>query len=439
MSSAGPRTRPAPAHIAAIDAGRGLAASYVVLAHVFQILGYKYSLSNWPLLVDMASAYAHQAVLFFFLLSGFSIHYASLDRPLDGWAGIRHYYYLRLRRVVPIFFVVVAGLLAMLWLGKWLALPGYDEKWQAWGWRDVVYSLLFLTDRVGTCGRIATVLPSDPPFWSLSYEMFYYLIYPLFWLLARRFTIAGAVVAGAVASGAAIFFGWWQCHHVFNVLQLYYVWCLGAWVADIRRHDLRLAWPRWLMYPQVFLAAAAAWTVAESAWLRWEEPLWVAALFPLLALPVAGRAGVVSRRQAVVATLAIVLGLAAVLGVASVKAVSHDMVTFRWRVLLLAALVLLWAWSDGQAWRQQGRAVLMQLFLPLGAVSYALYLVHYPALAWARAVTEKLHWPVSAGLLCLPLVLALAWGLELWFQPRAVAWLERLRKARRGDWDSAPR
>lgn len=438
MSSAGPRTRPAPAHIAAIDAGRGLAASYVVLAHVFQILGYKYSLSNWPLLVDMASAYAHQAVLFFFLLSGFSIHYASLDRPLDTWAGVRLYYYLRLRRVVPIFFVVVAGLLAVLWLGKWLALPGYDEKWQAWGWRDVIYSLLFLTDRAGTCGRIATVLPSDPPFWSLSYEMFYYLIYPLFWLLARHFTIGGAVLAGAIASVAAIFFDGWQCHHVFNVLQLYYVWCLGAWVADVRRHGMRLAWPRWLMYAQVFLAAAAAWTVAESAWLRWEEPLWVAALFPLLALSVAGW-GEISRRQAMLASLAMVLGLAAVLGIASVKAVSHDMAMFCWRVLLLAAIVLLWVWSDGLAWRQRARGGLIRLFLPLGAVSYALYLVHYPALAWARAVTEKLHWPVSAALLCLPPVLALAWGLELRLQPRAVAWLERLRKGRRGDLVSAPR
>ena len=44
-----------------------------------------------------------------------------------------------------------------------------------------------------------------------------------------------------------------------------------------------------------------------------------------------------------------------------------------------------------------------------------------------------------AALLCLPPVLALAWGLELRLQPRAVAWLERLRKGRRGDLVSAPR
>ncbi|WP_171014013.1 acyltransferase [Chitinivorax sp. B] len=410
-----------------VEAARGVCAGYVVLAHVFQIFGYKYSLlGSVPLLVDLASGYPHEAVLFFFLLSGFSIHYASLDRPLDQVSGVWRYIYLRLRRVYPIFLVAVLGIFGLYGLGLGLGISHYQVLWQDLRWQDVIATVTFVADRSPTCGRLATVLPTNPPFWSLSYEIFYYLLYPVFWWVAQRRSIWTTIWAGGVVSLLAVVVGAWQCGHVSNVLSLYYVWCLGALIAEYKRRGAILQLPRMVVYLVPYLAVLVVWVIAKSRLVDFETPFWVAAFFVILAYPVSAGAKVVLTARARWSGLAMMLvAVLAVLGLAQFKTLSDDMTVFHQRLFLF---LLIWAgllMSDGQAWRSYMTKWLIQHLHWLGSVSYALYLIHYPLLIWMREWTEHMGLQVHWGLLVLPLVLYLAWWLERWLQPRLVPWLDR--------------
>lgn len=409
-------------HIRSIDAARGIAASYVMIAHLFQIMGFKYSLQNqYPLLVNLLSGYPHQAVLFFFLLSGFSIHYVSLDRPLLEWAGIRRYYYLRLRRVVPIFLLAVALVLVLLFIGSLMQLPRHTVAWSGLTLIDLAYTLLFLTDRKEVCGNLAASLATNPPFWSLSYEMFYYLLYPLFWRLSRQTSAAMAFGLVSLLSLAAwLVSHYFGCSHPANLLTLYWVWCAGAWIADLKRSQAVLPLSRSLAYLIPCLALNAVLVVAESslAWLT--TLLWVIVLFVPLAFQVSS--GNARRLPVAQKVWLVLVGLAVFVAVAIIAAkhpLAHDMATFTRRLWFLAALWLLLIVTDGSGWRKRLWQRLIAVVAPVGGVSYALYLIHYPILVFFAAALPAN--PSLAALFAVPPILLAAWWLECRCQP----WMAR--------------
>lgn len=408
-------------YIRAVEAARGAAAVYVVLAHVFQILGFKQSLASYPLIVHFAAGYAHQAVLFFFLLSGFSIHYSSSARPLASWAGVRHYYYLRIRRVVPIFLVAVSLTLLLLWTGLQLGLPSFSDRWQQFDLRSLLFTLGFLADREGICGRWATVLPANPPIWSLAYEMFYYLIYPLFWRSLQQFGLRITLVVSLLLSGVAAATGMVHCDHLLNVLALYGVWCIGAATADLKLRQQRVGMPRYFIYLLIPLALYAIWITAESAWNKFDTPLWIAAFVPLLVYPVSNAVEQslnAKQRAGLIVIATVVISLAMYL--AARYPLARDMGSLYIRFAILGLLWLLLIVTDNAPWRIRLHSWLIKRLEPFGRISYALYLLHYPILVFAFALT--LHWAISAvwALLCLPVVIVVAWALERKFQPAVV-------------------
>lgn len=415
-------------YIRVVEAARGAAAAYVVLAHVFQILGFKQSLASYPLIVHFAAGYAHQAVLFFFLLSGFSIHYSSSDRPLGSWSGIRHYYYLRVRRVVPIFLVAVSLTLLLLWIGLQLGLPSFSDRWRQVDLRSLLFTLGFLADREGMCGRWATVLPANPPIWSLAYEMFYYSIYPIFWRVLRQFGLPNTIVASLILSVAAAAIGMLHCDHLLNVLALYGVWCIGAATADLKLRRQRIGVPRYFAYVLIPSALYAIWITAESAWNRFDTPLWMAVFVPLLVYPVSEAAYqslTLKQRAGLVVLAGMVISV--VMYLAARYPLARDMASLNIRFALLGVVWLLLIVTDNAPWRRQLHSWLINRLEPLGRISYALYLLHYPILVFAFALT--VHWAISAvwALLCLPVVIVAAWALERKFQPAVVrAWNARI-------------
>lgn len=408
-------------YIHVVEAARGAAAAYVVLAHVFQILGFKHSLANYPLIVHFAAGYAHQAVLFFFLLSGFSIHYSSSARPLANWAGVRHYYYLRVRRVIPIFLVAVSLTLLFLWTGLQLGLPSFADRWQQFDLQSLLFTLGFMADREGICGRWATVLPANPPIWSLSYEMFYYLIYPIFWRVLQQFGLRVTLVISLLLSGVAAAIGMVHCDHLLNVLALYGVWCIGAATADLKLRQRRVGIPRYFAYLLIPIALYVIWITAESAWNKFDTPLWIAVFVPLLLYPVSDAAEqlLTAKQRAGLIVLAVIV-MFLVMYLAAYYPLARDMVSLYIRFVLLGLVWLLLIATDNAPWRTLLRSWLIHRLEPLGRISYALYLLHYPSLVFAFALT--LHWTISAvwALLCLPMVVAASWALERKFQPVVV-------------------
>lgn len=302
-----------------------------------------------------------------------------------------------------------------------LGLPSFSDRWQQFDLRSLLFTLGFMADRDGICGRWATVLPANPPIWSLAYEMFYYLIYPIFWFVLQKFGLRITLAISLCLSGVAAATGMVHCDHLLNVLALYGVWCIGAATADLKLRQRRIGIPRYFAYLLIPLALYAIWITAESAWNKFDTPLWIAVFVPLLVYPVSNateQSLTLKQRVGLVVLASIVIAL--VMSLALRYPLARDMVSLYIRFALLGLMWLLLIATDNAPWRARLRSWLIHRLEPLGRISYALYLLHYPILVFAFSLT--LHWTISAiwALLCLPVVIGAAWVLERKFQPAVV-------------------
>ncbi|MBB5020197.1 peptidoglycan/LPS O-acetylase OafA/YrhL [Chitinivorax tropicus] len=399
--------------VASLEAARGFAALYVTIAHLLQILGFKSGQGSMPLLVEMVGGYAHQAVLFFFLLSGFSIHYASLHRPLDTWQGVKAYLLLRVRRLYPIWLVVYALAVILIWIGVQRDIPRYQVWWAGISQWDWWANLLFLGDRGYVCGRLANALPSTAV-WSLGYEVIYYLLYPVFWWSTRRFGIHRTLWAVGVTSGVAFWLNEQHCHHLWNVLELYIGWCLGAWIAHRQRVGLtfKLSGEAAFLVGMALLLVALA--VGYTRFAALAELSWLGLFFILMAWHWADptyRTPAGPRK----AHLAMIMVLMAILVLALEQwrhfATSSSLFTGRVIVFTLGSLILL-VWS-GRPSAGTAMAQLTRWLLPLGGVSYAQYLLHLPLIQAGHAYGGP--W---GAIVALPITWLLAYWLEKQWQPQ---------------------
>jgi hypothetical protein len=144
-----------------LEALRGGASLYVLCHHISSnYLGLKNTLIGLPL------RFGHEAVLIFFVLSGFVIHHSSFDQIASGF---KKYFIKRFRRIYPIF--ILSMLLSLLIV--------YVSGYQCGKAGDILTSmagnLLMLQD----LGKDSWVSPflGNYPLWSLSFEWWYYMIY----------------------------------------------------------------------------------------------------------------------------------------------------------------------------------------------------------------------------------------------------------------------
>jgi len=211
--------------ILSIEAIRGIAAIYVMLGHIVQLYQVYSYFPGYEFAIKTVFGYGHQAVLLFFIVSGFSITYSSYDIDLSDKESLKVYFFKRFRRIYPLFLIVLLFSLLVL---KITAIPS-DLK------RNVL-SFLFLTDNAS--GSIADPIPTNYPIWSLSYEVVYYLLYPVLvfvWSkLGQKKTLI-IILGISIVSGLLGFAGW--PNHIFNILQYYWIWIAGAMLADAYVHE----------------------------------------------------------------------------------------------------------------------------------------------------------------------------------------------------------
>ena len=247
-----------------LDGMRGLAALYVLVGHARWLLwegfgSYSQHSQSYHLLgklVVYASALArfgHEAVIFFFVLSGFVIHlrYARLllrdpHAPFDLFPYLSR----RARRLYPPLIAALAITYGLDRLGQSADLPTatgttlyplinehvrFDHSAVT-----LTRNLAFVTD---------PVFGSDGPLWSLGYEWYFYLLYPLVFGLARR-SWKAATIAMTLTSALGFLPVWGQHldwpRHIF---QMMLIWWFGATLADsfIGRPGISLQALRWLM------------------------------------------------------------------------------------------------------------------------------------------------------------------------------------------------
>ncbi len=184
--------------------------------------------------------YGHEAVLFFFVLSGFVIHLRYARRlALDGvksrfdWFS---YVYRRARRLYPplLFALLLTSVLDHI--GKRHGFLIYVHQTPVdiinrmfnphYGWRNALGNLLFLVE---------TYVPAwgtDTPLWSLKFEWWFYMLYPLAWWLSRR-SIALATVAVALGLFLSFHPALLGMRLLSDVLRMMLIWWMGALLADV--------------------------------------------------------------------------------------------------------------------------------------------------------------------------------------------------------------
>jgi peptidoglycan/LPS O-acetylase OafA/YrhL len=173
-----------------LDLVRFGAASIVVLSHLWAL-----ALPNHPLPWP-----GHAAVVIFFVLSGFVISHAA--RPELGLRGYLHH---RTARIYPVVLgaAVLAALLSAFGVNtmQYAGTRGSDAL-------DVALNVTFLAQ---TWTNVA--LPYNGPFWSLNYEVWYYVLFGI-WCYhpSRLLLLCAIVIAGP------------------KILLLLPVWMLGVWL-----------------------------------------------------------------------------------------------------------------------------------------------------------------------------------------------------------------
>lgn len=162
-----------PVRNAAIDGIRGLAALSVLWFHVW-LYRENRPQADRTLVFDMVGFAAHLGLVCFFVLSGFLLYRAFVRAALGGpRADVGTYAIRRAARIVPAYYVAIAGVLVLF------ALLGPDNITPSA--RELPLFLAF-----GQNYSMDTLMQLIPVAWTLCVEVAFYLVLPFIGLLALR-------------------------------------------------------------------------------------------------------------------------------------------------------------------------------------------------------------------------------------------------------------
>jgi peptidoglycan/LPS O-acetylase OafA/YrhL len=246
-----------------LDGLRGIAALYVVLHHASRMLwtGAPAAGSSLAWGIESFFSFGHQAVLLFFLISGFCIHHRQAQQratriPVAGFA------WRRLRRLYPPLVLALIVTAALDHFGAQLSPQLYTEPSNYWRGPITVgssYSLQTLVGNLAFQARLSVPeLGSNSPLWSLAFEFWFYALYPLLLAGFARVGSRRTVVAIGVVSAASWFLlGWWPLPHL-RVLSDWAVWAFGALLAEAHARGERPRVVRWCgpLAPALLVALA---------------------------------------------------------------------------------------------------------------------------------------------------------------------------------------
>jgi peptidoglycan/LPS O-acetylase OafA/YrhL len=333
-----------------LEALRGFAALYVLLHHVSSsYLGLKSSLAGFPF------RFGQEAVLVFFLLSGFVIHYSFHFSPRQGFVD---YLIKRTRRIYPIFIIALFLSLLTVLLSSDLLI-----------WGDILRSyggnMLMLQDHPGRPSPWFLPFCGNDPLWSLAYEWWFYMLYfpivkycPSRWQKVFVFSLAGIGIA------FDSFFPNPPCHY----LALLPIWWFGVEMAKEYLASGKITLRGQRAYLLLLLLPLVSYLALTLEWHYNGKPLFF---------------------------------------------IAYPLVDLRYFVstLFLFLLALIWRRFDFSGHRIFSRPLIF-----IGTFSYALYVFHYPLISRLRLFGDN-HLFYLDLFLRLLLAFALSFLVERYFQP----------------------
>jgi peptidoglycan/LPS O-acetylase OafA/YrhL len=346
-----------------LDGLRGLAALAIVVLHVWM---FDWGDAHRPpkSAADLAIGELRLGVPLFFVLSGFLLHRAFAGAALDGRPApsLRRYARHRLARVVPAYWLALAGAYAVLHAADHPRIPGLGQL--------PLFAVFAQNQFEATHGAL------DPPSWTLGVEMSFYVLLPLAALAVRAIgprrggqvalcvalSLAGAALAGVAAAGR------WP-ETVTTSLVAYLGMFAAGMTAAAALHGRRLPRRRAL----ALAAGGCALVLADAVWhARSIGPFGLRAAIgdtPAaagFALVVGALAAGPLRPRALVCLPARALG-----------ELSYGL--YLWHFPVIVALRANGEWSP-----DLGRALASTVIVGLGAATVSRLVVEGAALAWAR-------------------------------------------------------
>lgn len=151
-----------------LDLLRFFFAILVLIHHAEQILVADY-LSSF-------ASFGHDAVIFFFILSGFVISFVTSCKERT----ISEYVVSRIARMYSVAMPSLLLVICLFFIGDLFFPESYSQKFPNTHWfYTISNSLLFLNQT----SLPPVYVPTNGPFWSISYEVWYYIIFGAFFFL----------------------------------------------------------------------------------------------------------------------------------------------------------------------------------------------------------------------------------------------------------------
>lgn len=196
-----------------LDLLRGGAAIVVLLEHASQ--------SFFSQGLPWMQKAGHEMVVIFFVLSGFVMSYV-VSRGYNDW---QNYFVARFSRIASVAYPALVFTIICDFIGRSIAPELYAEVARSAGyWARILLSFFFLQQS----GPLAVNPGSNTPFWSLAYEVWYYILLGLWLFVPGQRQRAVLLFLGLVLAGP-------------KILLLLPVWFMG-----ILAHKLSLRQEPWI-------------------------------------------------------------------------------------------------------------------------------------------------------------------------------------------------
>lgn len=213
-----------------LDMLRGFSTAMVLFCHAYLLFLYPI----WPTIMIPVYLFAHAWVMALFALSGFLIcKSACYNIQQNQQFNLKRYAFSRLNRIMPPFYFGCIALLFIYWISPYFFATGSRElsiisetmsqAKMALDTKSFVGTLVFMN------GFLTETPPSNFSFWSLPFEVWFYVLFGLMLWPANKMAQVSAVVLFLALS-------------LLNYAFLFYslIWCAGAIAAMVHNHQRRL-------------------------------------------------------------------------------------------------------------------------------------------------------------------------------------------------------
>jgi peptidoglycan/LPS O-acetylase OafA/YrhL len=254
-----------------IDFLRGLSCLGVLLYHVrvelwigwWRITSYPQEYSSFAKVMawlSIPTPFLGYAILLFFLISGFCIHYPNTSKDTNPcW---KTYFIRRFWRIYPAYF----GALVLTSAISYLCFKLWGDK--TWDIEKILRVASLSQNYPPGNGQFL----SNPSLWTIPLELEFYVLYPLAFCLFGKMKSTILWSFSLVISAISIYLSYqgytWLS---FTALFLWPSWLLGAWISQLYRDQKLGRFKLYLQVPIMALTLAIALFARYENWESWEQ------------------------------------------------------------------------------------------------------------------------------------------------------------------------